>query len=37
MNKKMSVPDRAESKNYMYARTPRYTAQKRQKKLGFEI
>ena len=32
MNKKMSRPDRAKSKNYMYARTLRYTAQKRQKK-----
>ena len=32
MNKMMSVPDRAKSLNYMYARTPRYTAQKRHKK-----
>ena len=30
MNKKMSVRDRAKSVNYMYARTPRYTAPKRQ-------
>ena len=32
MNKKMSVPDRAKSKNYMYARTPRHTAPKKAKK-----
>ena len=32
MNKKMSRPDRGKSLNYMYARTPRYTAQKRHKK-----
>ena len=37
MNKKMSRPDRAKSKNYMYARTPRYTALKRQKKTWISI